>query len=161
MNVRIVNFDEKYISEIDELEDTYWGKWGSNSIKDEYNKYNLFLVALVNNKYAGHLYGINIGDLFYFDVIIVKEEYRNNGVATKLIEKTVDILKNSNFKTVVTTVEKLKNRKNHLASLLQKYNFEEITDIKGYWGKLYPDVLCNECNSKPCECVATVYLKKI
>ena len=133
-----------------------WGYFGP-----AYKKYDLFLIALVNNKYAGHIYGIYVGDLFYFDVIIVKDEYRNKSIATKIIEKTIEILKHNNFKTIVTTVENLNNFENHLIPLLEKYNFEKITNIKGYWGTLYPEVLCNECNSKPCKCVATIYLKKI
>ena len=161
MNIDIVNFEEKYVNEIDELENKYWGKWESYSIKDEYKKYDLFLIALVNNKYAGHIYGIYVGDLFYFDVIIVKDGYRNKSIATKIIEKTIEILKHNNFKTIVTTVENLNNSENHLIPLLEKYNFEKITNVKGYWGSLYPEVLCNECNSKPCKCVATIYLKKI
>ena len=125
------------------------------------NKYDLFLIALVGNEYAGHIYGIFIGDLFYFDVIIVKEEFRNIGVATELLKETIKVLKSKNFKTIITTAELLKDNTVLLKPLLEKFEFKNITNIKGYWGKLYPNVLCNECNSKPCQCTAAVFMKNI
>lgn len=161
MDISIINFEKKYEREIKDTETNYWGQWEDNTIENGIDKYDLFLIALVNNKYAGHIYGNFVGDLFYFDVIIIKDEYRNNGVGTKLLEETIKKLKINNFKTIVTTAEHIDNNDILLKPLLEKFNFKAITDIKGYWGSLYPNVFCDCCKSKPCKCIATVFMKKI
>lgn len=159
--LKIVDFDNKYSLIIDQEEDKYWGKWEESSIKDEALNYDIFKIVLMNNEYVGHLYGNFIDNMFYFDVILVKEEYRNRKIGTYLMENIINELKKMNCKKIVTTAEYLNNGNILLENLLLKFDFKKVKEIDGFWGNKYPHVYCKECKSKPCKCKAAVFVKEI
>lgn len=158
--LEIINYQDNYSDIIDIEEANYWGKWDKMKIKDARKKYDIFKIVLKDNDYAGHLYGRMIGDLFYFDVILIKEEYRNQKVGSYLLENLINELKNLGCKNIVTTAEYIDDTI-ALEPLLLKYSFEKILDINGFWGSIYPKVYCEDCNSLPCKCKAAVFLKRL
>ena len=115
---------------------------------------------LKDSKYAGHLYGKFIGDLFYFDIIFIRKEFRNQKLGTFLLDNLIKELKVKKIKNIVTTAEYIGNNI-ALEPLLLKFEFNKIIDINGFWGSLYPNVYCEECASKPCKCKAAVFIKKL
>ena len=158
--IKVIDYQDNYSTIIDSEEKNYWGRWDKTSIKDLKDKYNIFKIVLKDDDYAGHLYGKMIGDLFYFDVILIKEKYRNQGIGSYLLEFLIDELKKLGCKNIITTAEYIEDNIS-LEPLLLKYSFEKIIDINGFWGSIYPKVYCEECKSLPCKCKAAVFLKRI
>lgn len=159
--LKVIDYNEKYSNNINKEERLYWGKWDGTLINENINKYDVFKIVLYDDKYAGHLYGKTIGDLFYFDIFIIKESYRNKKIGSYLLEKLINELQEKNYKTIVTTAEYNFNGNINLYPLLTKFNFNKIIDIKGFWGSLFPNVYCEECNSLPCKCKAALFIKNI
>lgn len=157
---KIVDYNDIYLNQIILEEKKYWGNWDCTSVKDDLDKYDIFKIVLKNNEYAGHLYGKFIGDLFYFDIIIIKEEFRNQKLGSFLLDNLINELKERGIKNIATTAESI-NNKIPLEPLLLKFNFKKIIDINGFWGSLYPDVYCDDCNSNPCICRATLFIKEL
>lgn len=68
--------------------------WSENQIKEEINRQNaIFLVALLNSDLCGYISGQLILDEFYINNVAVTEKYRNNGIASALIEELTERLK--------------------------------------------------------------------
>lgn len=156
----IIDYDERYSEQIDIEESKYWGLWDKSNIKDTVSNYDVFKIVLKDSKYAGHLYGKFIGDLFYFDIILIKEEFRNEKMGTFLLDNLIKELKARKIKTIATTAEYIGDAIT-LEPLLLKFDFTKILDINGFWGSLYPNVYCEECDSTPCKCKAAVFIKSL
>ena len=103
--IKVINYQDNYSNIIDNEEKNYLGKWDKTSIKDLKDKYAIFKIVLKDDDYAGHLYGKMIGDLFYFDVILIKEQYRNQGIGSYLLKILIDELKKLDCKNIITTAE--------------------------------------------------------
>lgn len=159
--LELINYNDKYFDEIDKEEKKYWGEWDNTSSALTNKEYDVFKIVLFDGLYAGHLYGKLIGDLFYFDVILIKEEFRNKKIGTFLLENLIIELKNNNCKNIITTAEYNKQGILLLEPLLTKLGFNKIIDINGFWGSMYPNVYCDECNSLPCKCKAAIFMKSI
>lgn len=157
---KTVDYNDIYLNQINLEEKKYWGNWDCTSVKDNLDKYDIFKIVLKDSEYAGHLYGKFIGDLFYFDIIIIKEEFRNQKLGSFLLDNLINELKERGIKNIATTAESI-NNKIPLEPLLLKFNFKKIIDINGFWGSLYPNVYCDDCNSNPCICRATLFIKEL
>ncbi|MCH5166697.1 MAG: GNAT family N-acetyltransferase [Erysipelotrichales bacterium] len=158
--MEIIDYQDTYSDVIDNEEANYWGEWNSTSIKETEEKYDVFKIILKDNNYAGHLYGNMIGDLFYFDIILITEKCRKQGIGTYLLENLINELKDLGCKNIVTTAEYI-NENIALEPLLLKFSFEKMIDINGFWGSVYPNVYCKDCCSLPCKCKAAVFLKRL
>lgn len=159
--LELIDYNEKYSDLIDIEESKYWGEWDRTSVKNTMNNYDIFKIVLKDSEYAGHLYGKFIGDLFYFDVILIKKEFRNKKVGTFLLENTIIDLKKKNIKNIATSAEYNLQGDILLEPLLLKFGFKKIIDITGFWGSIYPDVYCEDCKSLPCNCKAGIFIKNI
>lgn len=159
--LELIDYTEKYSDIIDIEESKYWGEWDKTSVKTTISNYDVFKIVLKDKEYAGHLYGNFVGDLFYFDVILIKEEFRNKNVGTFLLENIIIDLKNKNIKNIATSAEYNSQGNILLEPLLLKFGFRKIIDINGFWGSIYPDVYCEDCNSLPCNCKAGIFIKNI
>lgn len=159
--LELIDYTEKYSDFIDIEESKYWGEWDKTSVQNTTDNYDVFKIVLKDGQYAGHLYGKFIGDLFYFDVILIKEEFRNKKIGTFLLENVIIDLKKKNYKSIITSAEYNSQGNVLLEPLLLKLGFKRIIDINGFWGSIYPDVYCEECNSLPCNCKAAIFIKNI
>ncbi|MBR1416319.1 MAG: GNAT family N-acetyltransferase [Bacilli bacterium] len=84
-----------------------------NFIEDS-NKY--LFVCEDNNNIVGYIYSIIEEDNAKIDALFVLEEYRNKGIATKLIEDFISYAKDNNIKQITINVlsNNLKARKLYL-----------------------------------------------
>lgn len=155
----LIDYNEKYSNIIDIEESKYWGEWDKTSVKN--TNYDVFKIVLKDKEYAGHLYGNFIGDLFYFDVFLIKEEFRNQKVGTFLMERLIIDLKKKNCKNITTSAEYNSQGDILLEPLLLKFGFKKVIDINGFWGSIYPYVYCEDCKSLPCNCKAAIFIKNI
>lgn len=127
----IIDYKEIYSEQIDIEESKYWGQWDNSHIKDNINHYDIFKIVLKDSQYAGHLYGKFIGDLFYFDIIIIKEGFRNQKLGSFLLDNLMKELRTNGIRNIVTTAEYTKNGIT-LEPLLLKFSFNKIIDINGF-----------------------------
>ena len=90
-------------------------KYDSNSellnVKDFYINYindstKYFEVCEDNNNIVGYIYSIIDDSNSKIDALFVDENYRNKGIATKLIENYINYAKNNNIKTITINVLK-------------------------------------------------------
>ena len=105
--------------------------WNYNIFKQELlNKNSIYIVAKSNNEIVG-FGGIwkSIDDV-HITNIVVKKNYRNLGIATQIINRLINIAKNSNFTSITLEV----NEKNIPAiKLYKKFNFINLGIRKKYY----------------------------
>lgn len=94
---------------------------------------NCILVAECENKIVGYLYGYikensdaYINPIAQLEAMFVEEEYRNNGIATMLIEVFKEWVKLKNVKYIEL---KVCNENKNAISLYQKNKFKNTKDI--------------------------------
>ena len=105
--------------------------WNYNILKEELNNKNSrYLVAKLNNKvigFAGIKIVIDEADIMN---IVVKKNFRNNGIGSLLLENLINLSKSLNISSLSLEV----NEKNISAiSLYKKFNFKEVGKRKNYY----------------------------
>lgn len=136
--MEIVKYEEKYSSKCNELltklindERNYDESLKENIIiNNYYNKLNddeIIYVALIDNEVVGYIYGFIIKDELIInkkaklDALYIEQDYRNNLLATKLIDRFKDWCKEKN----ITQVEvQAFNENKKATSLYLKENFK-------------------------------------
>lgn len=90
-------------------------------------------------------------------ILCVEDKYRNIGIGSKLLDISVEILRN--YTDIVISV-KWKNEVRN--SLLDKAGFERISEVKNYWydESLLKKYNCSICGNPPCQCSANLYVLK-
>jgi len=179
--MKIIDYDQKYLTEIYELQKNQWGE-GSDTDEIFNNIDNYYInIAIDNNE----LIGVSI---FHFeldkkiiskndlqnlnknfngtknelsclaDFIIIKEEYQAKGIGTKFLEHIINFSKENNCKFIeceaIGVYGKINSKK-----LLEKFNFKLEEIFENYWGKKCPNFFCKECNHKPCVCSMNKFKK--
>ena len=79
----------------------------------------------------GYLEYSIIYDRMEIDNIFVKEEYRHQGIASKMMNYIIEIYKNNNLNNITLEV-RVSNIK--AISLYKKYGFKEVSIRKYYYG---------------------------
>lgn len=109
--------------------DTFWNK---HVLKSELeNPSSTYFVAKNKFEIVGFA-GIwrSVDDVHITD-IVVKKDFRNNGIGSLLLEKLIEVAKEENYKYITLEV----NNKNTIAQKLYlKYNFKEVGKRKNYYG---------------------------
>ena len=105
--------------------------WNYNILKEELNNKNSrYLVAKLNNEvigFAGIKIVIDEADIMN---IVVKKNFRNNGIGSLLLENLINLSKSLNISSLSLEV----NEKNISAiSLYKKFNFKEVGKRKNYY----------------------------
>ena len=103
-----------------------------NELKKEFelNPYTKIYIYKENDSILGILHINDIYDRYEINNIYVLEEYRNKGIASKLLEYVIDLGKKNNVLNI--TLEVRKNNTNAI-KLYNKYNFKEKAIRKGYY----------------------------
>ncbi|MCX8074447.1 MAG: GNAT family N-acetyltransferase [Clostridia bacterium] len=158
-NIILVDYEEKYADDINEMEKAVWGDWGDD-IRERVNNKLVLRLAVIENKLLGFGYGTITGDLFHINTIIIKPEYQKQGIGSMIVNSFIQYSINNNIKNILAE-SVLANGKANSKKLFEKFRFNELYRVENYWGDLYKDVLCTECNNKPCTCTSVVFLKKI
>ena len=159
MNITYVKYDERYLREMDEIEDAYWGLEDGESIKDEIDDNSIIEVALDDNHVVGFLHAQVIGDAMEIHNVLVKDEYQKKGIATRLMENVLKEAYSLNIKTSIANAVAIRGRHINSEKLLKKFGYKDIYRIEGYWDAIYPGYYCRQCDSKKCYCSNVVFLK--
>ena len=105
--------------------------WSSQTLKSELNNENSeYIVAKLNNQIVGFA-GIwkSVDDVHITD-IVVKKDFRKNGIGSLLLQKLILLTKNSNYKELSLEV----NANNIAAQKLYlKFGFKELGIRKKYY----------------------------
>ena len=105
--------------------------WSKQSLEEEMNnETSLFLVAKEENEVIGYIGMSIVIDEGYIFNVAVRESYRNNGVATALINELVTYGKKNNFSFITLEV-----RESNLPaiSLYSKFGFIKAGERKDYY----------------------------
>ncbi len=112
----------------------------TRSFKDPYSPvmlFNLlalypsgFYVAVINRRITGYLVARNVGRKGHIIALAVDENYRNQGVGTRLLEQGLDLFRSLGLDGVWLEV-----RVSNLPAqrFYTKRNFEALKTIKGYY----------------------------
>ena len=157
-NIKIIDFEEKYATEIDNIEAD---EWEADGVINEFNNGSIIKVAIKENEVIGTIYGKIIGDLFILDVLIIKKEYRSSGIGTKLMMELFNVLNNNEKVKNILVKAVFSNNKMNIEGLMKKFEFKEVLRVKGWWGSKYPDVFCKICNCTPCQCTCVFHIKEL
>lgn len=126
-----VNFDDfELINDIQKKFNVVYKQ--KNELKKEFesNPYTKVYIYTENNSILGLIHINDIYDRYEINNIYVLEEYRNRGIASKLLEKIIEDGKSNNIINI--TLEVRENNINAI-KLYKKYNFEEKAIRKGYY----------------------------
>ncbi|MBQ7104384.1 MAG: GNAT family N-acetyltransferase [Bacilli bacterium] len=126
-----VNIDN--LSLINEIQTTFNVLYKQkNELKKEFemNPYTKIYIYIENDNILGILHINDIYDRYEINNIYVLEEYRNKGIASKLLEYVIELGKKNNILNI--TLEVRKNNVNAI-KLYNKYNFKEKAIRKGYY----------------------------
>lgn len=107
--------------------------WSFNILKSELeNKNSQYLVAKFNNEIVGFA-GIwkSIDDV-HITNIVTKKSYRNNGIASKLLEKLIELAKKEN---VLSLTLEVNDNNIYAIKLYEKYKFKKIGLRKNYYSQ--------------------------
>lgn len=161
MNIKYVSYDEKYLSEMDEIEDAYWSLEVGESINDEIDNNSIIEVALDNNHVVAFLHAQVIGDQLEIHNVLVKDEYQRRGIATHLMEDILNKAIDLKIKTSIANAVAIRGDIINSEALLKAFGYEEIYRVEGYWDAIYPGYYCRQCDSKKCYCSNVVFLKRM
>lgn len=126
-----VNFDDfELINDIQNKFNVVYKQ--KNELKKEFesNPYTKIYIYTENTSILGLIHINDIYDRYEINNIYVLEEYRNRGIASKLLEKIIEDGKRNNIINI--TLEVRENNINAI-KLYKKYNFEEKAIRKGYY----------------------------
>ena len=121
------HLDDVYIIETE----CFSHPWSKQSLEEELNnETSLFLVAKEENEVIGYIGMSIVIDEGYIFNVAVRENHRNKGVATALINKLVTYGKKNNFSFITLEV-----RESNLPaiSLYSKFGFIKAGERKDYY----------------------------
>ncbi len=131
-NIKITSMNSQDLESIKNiLNSDFDDFWNYNILKEELNNKNSrYLVAKLNNEvigFAGIKIVIDEADIMN---IVVKKNFRNNGIGSLLLENLINLSKSLNISSLSLEV----NEKNISAiSLYKKFNFKEVGKRKNYY----------------------------
>ena len=120
---------EEDIQQICEISNCYFD-WTYNSFISGLKSNNIFLKAVYDNEIVGFLIADDLIDSYNLLLIAVKDEYKNQNIATKLIKKLENIAKNKNIEKIWLEV-----KENNLPAinLYIKNDFKNIYLRRNYY----------------------------
>lgn len=157
--VVLIDYDEIYADEIDEIERQEWGVNGE-SIREEISDNLVIKLAKYQEKIVGCAYAKVIGDLFYIEVIIVKPEYQHQHIGSLFMDYFLEYAKEHKLANMVGEGVCTYGRLN-IEGIMKKYGFLEVFRVKNYWGARYPEASCKSCGQKPCVCTGVIFVKHL
>ncbi len=157
-NLFIISFDVAYLDEIIACSDEAFGTGyvSKNDIKN--NAHHFAFITLINNQFAGYCLGykcqpLSINSLLNYDIpelplnifqadqdgtlgviktIVVKKEYRQQGIANKIVKYAEKVLKEKNTNKIIVAVWSV-NGKAPLQNVLYKNNYADWLENNEYW----------------------------
>ena len=156
----IIDYKSEYEEVVNEIEEQQWGVWFDGGIESKIKEGSIVKLALVGDEVVGISYYKPIGDLLYYQAVVVKPEFQYKGLGTAFVTEAIKYAKLNNLKNVFCEAI-IVDGKINIESLLKKFEFTEVLRVDNYWGSVSPEVLCIECGCKPCKCGCAFFVKKI
>lgn len=121
--------DAEAIAELEK--ENFSSPWSLTQIIEEIkNPNSFFLTAKCGNNVLGYVSGQLIIDEFYISNIAVKSAYRNNGIATALLNTLIDIVRNKRAAFITLEVRE----SNTVArTLYEKLGFKNLGIRKNFY----------------------------
>lgn len=157
---KIIDFNECHAQVVDDMEKEQWGVWNDDGIKGKVNQGSIVKLAKFDNEIAGVSYYRPIGDLLYYQAIVIKPKFQHMSLGSLFMDDALSFAKERGLKSVFCEAIIVDDEINAL-NLLTKYNFKEVLRVRNYWGGLYPHVECAECGCKPCQCGCAFFVKNL
>ena len=130
MIIEITKHDTELIKELENKFSTIFSS--SNKIIDDMknNIFSKYFIYLQESNIIGFINYYDIYDRFEIANIFVLEEYRNNKVASKLLEHIIAL---GEIKKITNITLEVKKDNIYAIKLYKKYNFETIALRKRYY----------------------------
>lgn len=157
---KIINYIDKYATQVNNLDEEYWGKCETDKVAKEIKKNDIVKIALIDDMVVGLLHFKQIGDLIDCYHILVKDKYQHQGIATNLMEYALNEVKNRTVKTLIAHAVEHDGIVN-AQRLLEKFHFKQIYKVNNYWNSLYPNEYCKQCGNNVCHCGVVVFIKEL
>lgn len=107
--------------------------WNFDIFKSELeNENSKYLVAKFNNEIVGFAGIWKAVDDMHITNIVTKKFYRNNGIASKLLERLIQLAKEDN---VLSLTLEVNDNNIYAIKLYEKYNFKKIGLRKNYYSQ--------------------------
>ena len=126
--IREVILNDAFFNQLDSLVKFSFSYNLEEDLKN--NIFSKYFIYEEKNNIIGFINYSDLYDRFELNYIYVKEEFRNNGIASKLMDKMIEIGNNKNIDNI--TLEVNVNNEGAIG-LYKKYNFLERTIRKGYY----------------------------
>lgn len=154
----ITNYRDEYKQAIDDLQKAQWGEGSdSDDIISSLNNHHI-KVALNNNEVVGvSVCKIN-NNVCHIDFIIIKAAFQKQGIGSLFMKDIIEYAEKNNVSSIECEAIDVLGKVNS-ERLLEKFGFSCSSIESNYWGNLYPDFDCKECNHKPCICTMKKYKK--
>lgn len=122
---KITDNDRKIIYQILEKE--------FNTIYKEDNSFSNWYIYELDHQIIGFINYDSIYEQAELEYIYVLPEYRNKGIATKLLEKMIDDLQSKNIKSITLEV---RCNNDEAIKFYEKNGFKTVTIRKNYYGNI-------------------------
>lgn len=158
--LEIIDYNSNYSSQIDKLDENYWGICETDKASSDIKENDIVKIALINGVVVGLLHFKQIGNLIDCYHILVDNNYQKQGIATSLMQEALTEVDKRNIKTLIAHAvehDGIVNSKR----LLEKFGFKEIYNVENYWNSLYPGEYCKQCDNNNCHCGVVVFLKHL
>lgn len=138
--LNIIPLNEDHISRIYKIElESFRTPWSMEAFLAEvHNPSSLSFVATINDEVAGYIIAWEFENSIHIGNLAVKKDYRRKGIATRLIQKIIEIAVKKHYRFVSLEV-----RKSNLPAirLYEKMGFKLDRIIKGYYSDNFEDAL--------------------
>lgn len=126
----------------------------------EIKENDIVKIALVDDKVIGFLHFKQIGNLIDCYHALIQRDYRNKGIATKMMENAIEEAKHRDVKTLIVHAVEHDGVVNARRQL-ENCGFKEIYSVENYWEALYPGEYCKQCKSNKRHCGVVVMIKHL
>lgn len=158
--LEIIDYNSNYSLQVDTLDEKYWGVCETEKASSEIKQNDIVKIALMDNVVVGLLHFKQIGNLIDCYHILVDDNYQNQKIATRLMEKALTEVDRRNVKTLIAHAVEHDGVIN-AQQLLENFGFTEFYRVDNYWESLYPGAYCKQCDNCHCHCGVVVYIKKL
>ena len=158
--IKIVKYQKKFEKDINKLLIKQWNE------QFKHDKNVLGEIALVDGVFAGCCIGCKKSNYYILKELCVVEDFRNMKVGTMLLNSFINNVKTQTLSGVDIVAYLLDNdgRGPNLPRakrMFEKFNFNFVEVIDGYFAKDNNYEYCPDCKSKPCKCSAWKYVLKL
>lgn len=131
-----IEFKDMTITDLDSIKDNLYTDfddfWSYNIFKSELeNENSKYIIAILNNEIIGFAGIWQVIDEAHITNIVVRKDFRKLGIGSLLLEKLIDICKNSESVNSITLEV---NESNIPAQkMYEKFNFKVLGKRKNYY----------------------------